>query len=93
MYLRDLARTKGHTSLVTDGHWHPNDRNWFITSSIDSTIRIWDTTSELYGLDRSLKNTYLIKFKDKRGRKIKVTTCRYSPDGNTIVGGADDGSL
>ena len=86
MYLRDLAMTKGHTSMVTDGQWHPLEKNWFITSSLDTTVRIWDTSSELYGLDRSLKNTYLIKFKDKRGRKLGVTTCRYSTDGKIVVG-------
>ena len=70
MYIRDLAHTKGHTSMVTDGQWHPHEKHIFATSSLDSTVRLWDLTTELYGIDRSLKNSYIIKCLDKRGKKV-----------------------
>ena len=60
---------------------------------MDSTVRIWDLSSELYGIDRSLKSNYLIKFKNKKGKKLKVTTCRYSADGRLVAGAAEDGSI
>ena len=56
-------------------------------------MRIWDVNSELYGIDRSLKNTYILKFRDKRGKKLGVTTCRYTRDGKLVVGAGSNGDL
>ena len=39
MYLRDLKNTKGHTSGLTGGQWHPTDRHTAMTCSTDGTVR------------------------------------------------------
>lgn len=51
MYISDTANTKGHTANLTDGMWHPLERQYFITSSLDGTVRYWDIDSKLVGVD------------------------------------------
>jgi WD repeat-containing protein 70 len=40
-YITDMARTKGHIAGLTAGCWHPIKKDEFLTSSQDSTLRIW----------------------------------------------------
>jgi WD40 repeat protein len=51
MYIQDMANTKGHVAAITDGKWHPRDAQYFMTSSLDGSIRIWDLTSKPVGID------------------------------------------
>ncbi len=37
MYIMDQKNTKGHVNSLTDVHWHPTDRNTFITAALDCT--------------------------------------------------------
>ncbi|KAF8735753.1 hypothetical protein AX14_001540 [Amanita brunnescens Koide BX004] len=86
-YIRDMKHTNGHVSEVTSCAWHPKDRKLFITSSADSTIRIWDKENR-----RKQKTVIVVKSKD-RGARTRVVTCTYSPDGNTIGASCTDGAL
>ncbi|KAF9535568.1 transcription factor [Crepidotus variabilis] len=86
-YIRDMKNTSGHVSEVTSCAWHPKDPKVFITSSADSTIRIWDADNK-----RKQKTVIVVKSKE-RGARTKVTTCNYSPEGNLIGGGCLDGAL
>ncbi len=47
MYLRDKHNTKGHTSEITSGAWHPTNRDRFVTAGTDSTVRIWDVNKRM----------------------------------------------
>ncbi|KAJ7462614.1 transcription factor [Mycena galericulata] len=67
-YIRDMKHTSGHTPKI------------FITSSADSTIRIWDIENK-----RKQKSVIVVKSKE-RGARTKVTSCAYSPDGSMIGG-------
>ncbi|KAF8446270.1 hypothetical protein L210DRAFT_3619972 [Boletus edulis BED1] len=87
MYIRDMKHTAGHVSEVTGCSWHPRDAQVFITSSADSTIRIWDVENK-----RKQKTVIVVKSKE-RGARTKVTACAYSPDGNIISGACLDGAL
>ncbi|KAF9513687.1 hypothetical protein BS47DRAFT_1362247 [Hydnum rufescens UP504] len=86
-YIRDMRHTDGHVGELTSGAWHPKDPNTFITSSNDSTIRIWDV-----GNKRKQKTAIVVKSKD-RGTRTKITSCNYSPDGTIIAGAGLDGTL
>jgi WD40 repeat protein len=92
-YLHDISKTRGHTFPLTDGKWHPSDRNYFITSSRDSTIRVWDLYSKPNGIHAELTHTHILRAKTFKNHKITVNCCNYSPDGNKIIGGVNDGSL
>lgn len=92
-YLHDIGNTKGHTYPLTDGKWHPFERNLFITSGRDSTVRIWDIYSKPMGIDQEIMQTSILRAKTHKNHKIPVNCCNYSPDGNFIVGGVNDGSL
>lgn len=46
-----MNNTKGHVAAITDAHWHPRDKKFFITSSLDGSLRIWDIESKLMGID------------------------------------------
>ncbi|KAG8999402.1 hypothetical protein FRB94_006182 [Tulasnella sp. JGI-2019a] len=87
MYIRDMKHTAGHVGELTGCAWHPRDANTFITSSNDSTIRIWDVEDK-----RKQKTVIVVKSKE-RGTRTKVTTCAYSHDGKLIAGACLDGTL
>ena len=40
-YLADMARTKGHCSMLNCGVWNPKVKNEFLTCSYDGTMRTW----------------------------------------------------
>ncbi|XP_014274174.1 gastrulation defective protein 1 homolog [Halyomorpha halys] len=85
-YVTDMARTKGHIAPLTCGCWHPRTREEFLTSSEDSTCRIWDVKDQN-------KHKGIIKCRAKNGLKTSPTTCSYSRDGNLIASGCLDGSI
>lgn len=73
MYIRDRNNTRGHVSCMTDGTWHPNKKNKFLTWGIDGTIRLWDTESKLLGVDQQLMNekvTKALHYQTSRPTKI-----------------------
>ncbi|KAI0038900.1 transcription factor [Auriscalpium vulgare] len=87
MYIRDMKNTSGHVGELSACAWHPKDSEIFITSSSDSTIRIWDVENR-----RKQKGVIVVKSRE-RGARTKVTTCAYSPDGRYIAGACLDGAL
>ncbi|KAI0932454.1 hypothetical protein AcW2_001081 [Taiwanofungus camphoratus] len=86
-YIRDMKNTAGHVAELRSCAWHPYDPQTFITSSVDSTIRIWDVENK-----RKQKTVIVVKSKE-RGARTKVTACGYSPDGSLIGGACLDGAL
>lgn len=85
-YVTDMARTKGHIAPLTSGCWHPRTREEFLTSSEDSTCRIWDVKEQN-------KHKSIIKCRAKNGLKTSPMTCAYSRDGNLIACACLDGSI
>ncbi|CAL1696532.1 unnamed protein product [Somion occarium] len=86
-YIRDMKNTSGHVAELTSCAWHPKDPQTFITSSMDSTIRIWEVENR-----RKQKSVIVVKSKE-RGARTKVTSCSYSPDGGIIGGACFDGAI
>ncbi|KAJ7107663.1 transcription factor [Mycena crocata] len=86
-YIRDMKHTSGHVGELSSCMWHPKDPKLFITSSADSTIRIWDIENK-----RKQKSVIVVKSKE-RGARTKVTACAYSPDASMIGGTCLDGAL
>ncbi|KAF8823098.1 WD domain, G-beta repeat-containing protein [Cardiosporidium cionae] len=97
MYIRDMGQTKGHTHMVTDCQFHPFNRDIFMSSAMDATVRIWDLNSSPYGVDRALSHMHCLKAVDRRNMNISqchVLCCTWAPtDARCIVGGCVDGSL
>ncbi|EIW86511.1 WD40 repeat-like protein [Coniophora puteana RWD-64-598 SS2] len=87
MYIRDMKNTSGHVGELTQCAWHPKDPQSFITSSADSTIRIWDVENK-----RKQKTVIVVKSKE-RGARTKVLSCAYSADGRVVSGACLDGAL
>ncbi|XP_065226888.1 gastrulation defective protein 1 homolog [Planococcus citri] len=85
-YISDMSKTKGHTSPLTDGCWHPRIREEFLTSCEDSTCRVWNVF-------KPLQHKGIIKCRAKNGLKTTPTTCAYSRDGNFIACVCQDGSF
>ena len=46
VYLKDMAKTKGHTAAVTDAVWHPRVNDGGLTASNDGTLRYWDLNGD-----------------------------------------------
>ncbi|KAI9911888.1 hypothetical protein PsorP6_008951 [Peronosclerospora sorghi] len=91
MYVVDMANTNGHTHTATGGQWHPKAREQMITSSLDGTVRLWNLDGKQ--TFNKLINTSVFKFKDRRGRRCGVTTCRFSLDGGLIAAATMDGQV
>lgn len=87
MYLRDLKNTAGHVGQLTSVSWHPTDSTKFMTSSMDSTMRIWDTSDRFKS-----KTTIVVKSKE-RGNRTKITNATYSIDGRQIAAAGTDGTI
>lgn len=93
MYLRDKHNTKGHTSEITSGAWHPTNRDRFVTAGTDSTVRIWD-------VKKRMKQEEVIVHKSRAAGSAGMTRMTaigwgVAPDGNSsmLVAAALDGSL
>ncbi|KAG5719307.1 hypothetical protein E4T56_gene13288 [Termitomyces sp. T112] len=86
-YIRDMKHTSGHVGELSSCAWHPHDPKTFLTSSADSTIRIWDAEKK-----RKQKTVIVVKSKD-RGARTKITSCGYSTDGKLIGGTCLDGAI
>ncbi len=87
VYIRDMKQTAGHVSELTSGHWHPHTRNLFLTSSTDSSIRLWDVE------DRSRQKTVIVVKSKERGTRTRVLKAKFSPDGRHIGAVCHDGAL
>lgn len=85
-YISDMTKTKGHTAQLTSGCWHPFVKEEFLTCSMDSTLRIWDNF-------RKREQRQVIKARALGGLKTIPHSCVYSPDGNLIAAGCNDGSI
>ncbi|KAI9207280.1 WD40-repeat-containing domain protein [Polychytrium aggregatum] len=86
-YLRDLRNTKGHIAGLSCCRWHPYEKAYFLTASLDSTIRIWDVENK-----RQQKCVIVVRSKQPGGR-TPVTAAAYSYDGKLIAGAGEDGFL
>eukprot|EP01027_Heterolobosea_sp_BB2_P016737 GEZU01023785.1.p1 GENE.GEZU01023785.1~~GEZU01023785.1.p1 ORF type:complete len:461 (+),score=97.33 GEZU01023785.1:441-1823(+) len=86
-YLSDMTNTKGHVAPITGLMWHPTDKNLILTSSSDSTVRIWDVNT----CDKKQKT--VIKAKSARGTKTSITASAYNPDATLIGAACADGSI
>lgn len=85
-YLTDLANVKGHISMLTSGFWDPIINECFWTSSIDSTIRMWH-------IEDDKKSKYLIRVKDRLGRRVPVDYSCIDSTGNIVFAACRDGSI
>lgn len=85
-YIADMSRTKGHTSQLTSGTWHPYRKEDFLTCATDSTLRFWDVTNKNHH-----KN--IIKVRGQGGLKTVPNSCAFNPDGTLIAAGCVDGSI
>lgn len=97
MYIRDVANTKGHTHKVLDCHFHPHDRNRFISCGLDASVRLWDVNTPLTGMMQTLPHIACLKAVDRRGLNSSAThctSCVYTPTkASAVVVGCADGSL
>lgn len=93
MYLMDMSKTKGHVTFINDGQFSPTDRQLFSTCAQDATVRIWDVTKRLHGIEQQMTFTSIIKCTDEKGYKAAPTCLQYTRDGKYVFVGCIDGSL
>ncbi len=78
-YIRDMRHTKGHVGALTGCQWHPQDKKTFLTTSVDGTVRIWNT-------DDRWKQKHVIAVKSKLpGGRTPITAASFSPDGKLVA--------
>ena len=92
-YLVDIRNTKGHTYGLRDGKWHPLEKNIFLTSSADATLRLWDIYGKQFGIDSEIAHKNIFKVRTLKNKKIPVNCCNFNRDGKIIIGGVNDGSI
>lgn len=84
-YINDMSKTKGHVAGLTSGCWNPIKREEFLTSALDSTLRLW----VLKGKEQKT----VIKTRAQGGLKTNPTSCTFNRDGTLIAAGCVDGSI
>lgn len=84
-YINDMSKTKGHIAGLTYGCWNPTRRDEFLTSSLDSTLRLW--------IVKSKEQKTVIKTRAQGGLKTSPTSCTFNRDGTLIAAGCIDGSI
>jgi WD40 repeat protein len=67
--------------------WHPRDKDQFLSSSADSTIRMWSTG------DRFAHKSIFVHKSKLRGGRSAVVFAAYSPDGKSVYTAAKDGTM
>lgn len=92
MYLRDQKYTKGHTGVVTFGKWHTTNFHEIITSSLDGSVRIWDTNMNTIGVEQQLPCRDVLKCRDDKSLPTGVWKTNVFPDGSKIIAASEDGS-
>ncbi|XP_030387224.1 gastrulation defective protein 1 homolog isoform X2 [Scaptodrosophila lebanonensis] len=85
-YISDMSRTKGHVAQLTSGCWHPFNREQFLTSALDGTLRIW------HGL-KVKEQHQVVKTRARGGLKTSASACNYNRDATLIAAGCVDGSI
>ena len=93
MYMADMNNTHGHTNIITQTYWHPSKPTYLASSSLDSTVRVWDLHGRLVGVDKQLGHKTLHKARSQTYTRLAVDTFAWAPNGNFIVGGCAGGSL
>lgn len=86
-YIRDLKHVFGHTSGLTALEWHPNKKHSFMTSSLDSTVRIWD----LENRNKSMKHFFIKGV--RAGDRFAMNSATFSSDGRFIASGDCKGRI
>ncbi|MES1904316.1 MAG: WD repeat-containing protein 70 [Paramarteilia canceri] len=86
-YMSDLSNTSGHVSLITGIEFHRFEDNIFATSSIDGSIRVWDTDNSL------TKHHSIYKIKNKQGKRVKAHCVGYSFDCKLLTAGLANGTI
>lgn len=84
-YINDMSKTKGHIAGLTYGCWNPITREEFLTSSQDSTLRLW--------IVKMKEQKSVIKTRSQGGLKTSPTSCTFNRDGTLIAAGCFDGSI
>lgn len=92
MYIRDQKYTRGHTGVVTSGRWHPTNHHELVTSSLDGSVRIFDTTLNTIGVEQQLPSRDVLKCRDEKGLPTGVWKATVFPDGSKIIAAGEDGS-
>ncbi|XP_053692867.1 gastrulation defective protein 1 homolog [Sabethes cyaneus] len=85
-YITDMIKTKGHVAGLTAGCWNFINKDEFLTSAMDSTLRTW-----VFARSKEQKN--VIKTRAQGGLKTIPTTCTYNRDATLIAAGCSDGSI
>ena len=85
-YIVDMTNTNGHVSSCFNAVWHPKDKNFFMTSSSDCTVRVWD-------VNVTANHKTCIKLKGPDRRKVSPSHSVYSKDGNLICVATLDGAI
>lgn len=83
MYLYDPKNTVGHVAALTGAQFKPNDSSVFATSSVDGTLRFWDS-------NKLSKQKMLFKLSQKGGIRNKTHAMVWSVDGSGVYVCAND---
>ncbi|SOV23063.1 WD-repeat protein,putative [Plasmodium sp. DRC-Itaito] len=96
MYIKDVNKTKGHTRQINCCKFHPLNEQIFISGSLDSTLRIWNMTTDnnTYGLDKELVHFQCIKIlNEKNLLSNNIISCDFTKDANSIIIGCSNGFI
>ncbi|KAJ1615143.1 WD-repeat protein [Cryptosporidium canis] len=95
-YVKSVKSNPGHTHMILDCKWDPENCSRFLTCSIDNTIRLFDLNSDPFGVDCYIPSSFVMKCLDKRNlniSSIQANSLCVSPHGGRVAASCTDGSI
>jgi len=93
MYVTDMVHTDGHVANVTSVDWHPFDRDLVLSGSADGSVRVWDLIRCKTKFDKLCCGKLIYRVKSSMGKRTKISTVCYSPNGREFTCGTICGSI
>jgi WD repeat-containing protein 70 len=91
MYVTDQTKTIGHTAGVVAVDWHPLEREWVLTASLDGSARLWNLQGRTQF--KKLVCDKVFSAKNDKGQRTAVTAVSFHPGGREFVLGTACGSI
>ena len=92
MYVTDQSKTVGHTAAVSDVDWHPLERDWVLTASLDGSARLWNVQDGRMQF-KKLCCDKVYSAKNVKGQRTTVTAVCFHPGGREFALGTSCGSV
>jgi WD40 repeat protein len=85
-------KIQAHGGQQVNLDWHPEEKNWIATGSLDKAIKVWDLSPIVSERPSSLSPLYMLSHSEqvssikwRPNRKTQITACSTATDAHLYV--------